>query len=79
MALEAKRINAIYINVDVAKFQMTNKSIANLVFREDLPNTKGTYHISTLKHPEIINLIDQYIDENSLFIAELVQKLQLTY
>lgn len=78
-ALEFKRIDAIYINIDVAKFQMKNYKISGLIFRKDLPSTKGTYHISTLKHPEIITLIDQYIIENSLHIRELKNKLQLTY
>ena len=76
-ALEAKRIEAIYLNVDVAKYQMNSKSILNLIFKPDLPSSSGSYHISTVKHPQLIKLINLYIQENANFIQEQEKKLQI--
>jgi hypothetical protein len=78
MALKLKRIEAAYINVDVANYQIKSKGISGVVFQPGLPFTKGMYHISTLKHPDVINLIDQYIKENGQHILKLKEKLQLT-
>jgi len=76
-ALEAKRVEAVYINIAVAKYQIKSKSIKNLVFHKDLPSAKGTYHVSTIKYPQIIELIDRYILENSTFIQGQQDKFQL--
>jgi len=78
MALEAKRIEAVYINIDVANYQINSKGISDVVFSQNLPFTKGTYHISTLNHPNVIKLIDQYIKENGPYINELKEKLKMT-
>jgi len=79
MALEAKRVSAVYINIDVANYHIKSKAITSLVFKKDLPFTQGKYHLSTIKHPEIIKLMNQYIEENSVSIRALAEKLQLTY
>jgi len=78
MALEAKRVSAVYINADVANYLIKSKGISNLVFKKDLPFTQGKYHLSTIKHPEIIKLMNQYIKENSADIQKLAEKLLLT-
>jgi polar amino acid transport system substrate-binding protein len=75
-ALNHKRIDAAYMNVDVGKFQRS-KSDFNLKvkFCSSLPLTKGSYYISTIKHPELLNKVNEFIRNNSDFIKEL----QLSY
>lgn len=71
-ALNFKRIDAAYMNVDVGKFQRS-KSDLNLKvkFCSSLPLTKGYYYLSTIKHPELLNKVNEFIRNNSDFIKEL--------
>ena len=78
-ALQRKLVDAIYINVDVAKYQMVKNGITDIEFNENLPYTKGYYYISSINHPNIIKLIDNYIKENQTYISTLKHKLKLSH
>jgi len=71
-ALNLKRIDAAYMNVDVGKFQ-SSKSDLNLKvkFCSSLPLTKGSYYLSTIKYPELLNKVNEFIRNNSNYIKEL--------
>ncbi len=74
-ALTAKRVDAIYINVDVANYQKQANS--QIVFNKTLPYKKGTYHLSTINHPQFIEDINQFLSENQPLIIELSDKYNL--
>ena len=78
-ALNFKRIDAAYMNVDVAKFQRSKSdSNLNVKFCPSLPLTKGSYYLSTMKHPELLNQVNEFIRNNSDFIQELQLLYELT-
>ncbi len=58
-----ERIDGAYINVDIARYQLENSfhKPNALVFDPDLPHTKSFYHLSSIKHPEIIEEFDKFL------------------
>ena len=46
-----------------------------LVFAESLPHTKSAYHLSSLKHPEVIEAFNAWMEQN----ADTVQSLKEEY
>lgn len=77
-ALDAKRIDAIYLNIDVARYQMEVLGISSLYFNKKLPYTEGSYHLSTIKYPFIIDRINAFIENNNLLINKIKAKYELT-
>ncbi|MBF0225702.1 MAG: transporter substrate-binding domain-containing protein [Desulfobacterales bacterium] len=74
-----KRIDGAYVNVAVAKYQLNEflKRPGSLVFDANLPHTKGSYLCSSIKYPEIIQEINNFLTENKTFIDELKKKYQI--
>jgi hypothetical protein len=66
-------VDGAFMNVDVAKHQVTHilEMPGAIVFDPELPYSKGSYHLSTLKHPEVIKQLNRYIAENQPFIQQL--------
>lgn len=78
-ALNLKRIDAAYMNVDVGKFQGSKNELnLKVKFCSSLPLTKGSYYLSTIKHPELLVQVNEFIRNNSDFIKRLQQLYKLT-
>ena len=76
----ANRIDGAYLNVDVANYQLNNvmKQNGALVFDESLPSTKSNYHLSSVKHPQIIEEFNQFLKQESALVSKLKQKFNLS-
>ncbi|ALS97438.1 substrate-binding periplasmic protein [Lacimicrobium alkaliphilum] len=71
------RIDGAYLNIDVARYQLqtTIEDKNALVFDDSLPFTKDNYHLSTLKHGEVIQQFNRFLSEN----RDLIDKLKQDY
>lgn len=78
LALKAKSIDAIYVNTDVAFYQIKLLNIPSLIFKSSFPHKTGSYHLSTVKHPHILRKFNKYIEENSEAIGRLRSKYGLS-
>ena len=77
LSLLNNRVDGVYLNVDVAyhQLQRIDPINKNVVFNDALPFQVVNYHLSTLKHPEIIYQFNQWMKEN----PEILRRLQLKY
>jgi len=76
-ALSHQLIDAAYLNIDVATHQMlTNKTPIHFV--RTLPYSPGYYHLSTIKHREMIDKLNNFLDKNAILIESLQRKYRLT-
>lgn len=68
-----KRVDGIYISVAVAQYQLDTvlKQPDGLVFDPSLPHSKGSYTLSTIKHPEAIADFNAWMSQNSATIARI--------
>ncbi len=80
-ALVAKRIDAFYINVDVATYQMQRDQtlFQQIHFDPQLPYVEGDYHLSTILYPKMIDLINEFVKENPEFINRLQYKYRVKH
>lgn len=65
------RADGAYVNIDIAHYQLTEILLKpdSLVFDPDLPYVKGSYHMSSLTHPEVIEQFNQFmVDEQEMVI-----------
>ncbi len=65
-----KRVDAAYIEISVAQYyldKVMNKQSA-LVFNSNLPHTKGSYYLSTIKYSEILEEFNRFLvnEKNSI-------------
>jgi ABC-type amino acid transport substrate-binding protein len=71
------RIDMAYGNITVAKYQL--KHILNkensLLFNPNLPHSKSSYLLSTIKHKKVINELNEFLKNNS----EKIKKLKKEY
>lgn len=69
------RIEGAYINISVANHIMKNwRKNKKLVFNKNLPFTKSTRHISTIKYSKIIKKFDEFLIEEKDTINKLKEK-----
>lgn len=68
-----KDTDGAYYNIVVAMHYLNNVRTAPgaLVFEPKLPHTRGTYHLSSVQHPELIQRFDRFLNERRGFIAAL--------
>lgn len=73
----AGRVDGAYANVAVVKHQLDTvlEQPDSLIYRSDLPFDRGTYHLSTTLHSEVIAAFDAWLEAN----AEQVARLQEDY
>lgn len=65
------RVDAAYANVAVARHQLERLGRPGaLVFAPDLPHVRGTYHLSTTRHPDLIAELDAWLAANAVRIKE---------
>lgn len=69
----AGRIDGAYANVAVVKHQLDSVlgQPDGLIYRSDLPFDRGTYHLSTTLHPEVIAEFDAWLEANAERVAAL--------
>ena len=67
------RIGGAYINIAVANYHLSQvlKKPGALVFDANLPHTKSGYHLSSLKHPEVIQQFSQFLQLNRNRVSAL--------
>ncbi|GAB3034652.1 type 2 periplasmic-binding domain-containing protein [Bowmanella dokdonensis] len=71
------RVDGSYLNIDVARYQLEaelNQASA-LVFDDSLPYAKDNYHLSTIKHPQIIEQFNAFLTDEH----ELIEKMKAEY
>ncbi|MBF0207971.1 MAG: transporter substrate-binding domain-containing protein [Oligoflexia bacterium] len=75
----AKRNDGAYANVAVAKYQL--EKVLNqpnaLVFDPDLPHTKSSYLLSTIKHPGLMEDFNKFLKEKKDLVDEIKKKYQV--
>ncbi|CAD5110244.1 substrate-binding periplasmic protein [Zestomonas carbonaria] len=62
-----------YYNVEVAIHTLNYRSSSTnaLVFDAGLPYSRGSYHLSTVRHPQLIERFDRFLQEHPLEVAML--------
>lgn len=72
----AGRVDGAYINIAVAHYQLKYvlSKTGALVFDKDLPHTKSSYYLSSVKHPELIKDFNKFMKSKAGDIAVLKQK-----
>nr|WP_209262251.1 transporter substrate-binding domain-containing protein [Thiorhodococcus minor] len=71
-----RRVDAVYANVAVARDQsmrLFGRPDA-LRFDPGLPSTQGSYRLSTLRHPEVIDRLNAWMQAESEVVAGLVRR-----
>lgn len=74
-----KEADGAYFNVVVATYYLDNIRArpGALVFDPKLPYTRGTFHLSSIKQPVLIQRFDQFLAEHHEAIAKLKDKYQV--
>ncbi|WP_022669273.1 transporter substrate-binding domain-containing protein [Desulfospira joergensenii] len=67
------RIDAVYLDINVASYQLREilKQPDALVFDPGLPYSKSFFVLSTIKHPELIKVFNQFLADKKLEIHAL--------
>lgn len=62
-----------YFNIVVATHYLENVRLSplTLVFDPSLPHTQSTYHLSTIKHPEVLTQFNQFLEDQSEQVDDL--------
>jgi len=73
----AERNNGAYGNIAVVQYQLRQvlKKPGALVFDPSLPHTRSNYHLSTIKHPDLIRKFDLWLAQNAERLAQWKQEL----
>lgn len=71
-----KDTDGAYFNVVVASHYLDNIRArpGALVFDAKLPHTRGSFHLSTLRHPELLQRFDRFLLESQAEVAALKDK-----
>lgn len=74
-----ERADGAYTNIAVSKYYILKANIgasdsSALVFDESLPHTKSTRHMSSIRHPEIIEKFNAWLSEKAALVNKLKQK-----
>lgn len=74
-----KDADGAYYNIVVAAHYLNNVRTkpGALVFDAGLPHTRGTFHLSSIKHPELIERFDRFLNERRVELAALKDKHQV--
>jgi ABC-type amino acid transport substrate-binding protein len=76
---QAGRVDGVYANIVLARYTLkeTMKQPDSLVFDSTLPIDRGTYHVSTVKHPQLIKEFNDWIKKEKTFVDSLKKKYQI--
>lgn len=74
--VQAGRIDGAYGNITVSRHAFKDAGIkeGELLFAEHLPHHKGSYLLSTMRHPHIIKELNEFLVEKKDMISELRKK-----
>lgn len=74
-----ERVNCAYINISVGKYYLTHvlKKKDALIFNKNLPHTKSSYHLSTLKHQDLLKKFNAFLKAESDFIKAKQKETEL--
>ncbi len=77
--VEARRIDGAYGNITVSRHAFKDAGLAEdqLVFAEHLPHHKGSYLLSTMRHPDIIKELNTFLEEKKELVSELRKKFDI--
>ena len=75
--IKAERIDGVYFNILVAKYYLKHTLFDEkaMVFNSSLPHSRSAYHASSIKHPDVIEQINQFREEE----IDLIKSLKLKY
>ncbi len=70
------RIQGAFANIDVIRYMQTHEMGKEeaLIFDPSLPHTKGSYRLSTIAYPEVIEQFDLWLSANKKFVNSLKEK-----
>ena len=70
------RVDGAYMNPIVARFHLEKamQKPGALVFDPDLPHTKGSYLVSTIKHPELMVRFNRFLKQNSQKVRAILRR-----
>lgn len=70
------RVDGVYSSVAVANYHMNDimKQPGVLVFDDTLPHTRAGYLLSTIKHPQIVNEFNEFLQEEAELVTALKEK-----
>lgn len=74
-----KDTDGAYYNVVVAAYYLNNirAKPGALTFDAGLPHTRGTYHLSSMGHPELIERFDRFLADRRVEVSSLKDKHQV--
>ena len=77
--VQSGRADGAYFNIAVAEYFLNEKMNAPdaIVFDPALPHTRSHYHLSTLKHPQVIEAFNQFLVDQSSEIEALKREYQI--
>lgn len=76
----SKRIQGVYFNIIVARYYLMNTEFNQdaVIFDKTLPHTRDYYHLSTIKHPKIMEEFNAFLANNKAQIETLKAKYNVT-
>ncbi len=76
---ESGRIQGAYFNVTVARYYLNNTMGKPdlLKFKEDLPHSRDNFLLSTMKHPDVIKQLNEFMKSNASTVGALKDKYQV--
>ncbi len=74
-----KRVDGGYANIAVVRYQLEKmgKDPLALVFDPNLPHTRDSYRVSTIKHPKLIEEFDLFLNKERHLVEQLKQSFKL--
>lgn len=73
------RVDGVYSNVAVVRYQLKQMGKEGaLVFDKDLPHTRSNYHLSSIKHPEVVKEFNEFLAANAGMVEKLKQEYGVT-
>ncbi|MES2015577.1 MAG: hypothetical protein V4484_03700 [Pseudomonadota bacterium] len=75
----AEHIDAVYANVDVANYVLTDKLKApgGLVFDPGLPHARSDFSLSSLRHPQVLAEFDAFLRRERVLLQQLKSKYRI--
>ena len=77
---ESNRIDGVYFNIIVARYFLEHTTFNDdlVIFDKGLPHTRAHYHLSTIKHPELMKQFNDFLANNKAEVATLKAKYNVT-
>lgn len=77
--IKSGRVDGGYFNVLVARHYLKHTLLQSeaFEFNEALPHSRGQYHLSTIKHPDVIEEFNQFLRDNAEFVSSLKNKFDI--